>query len=189
MIYELRTYQLHIGKVPSYLKLFETVGYEILSSYARPMGFFFNETGLQNCIHHIWAYEDRAQRAEGRAKLYKDANWMQKFIPYALPHLVEQRTAIFELQDGSPDPLANVGDGTQRLFEMTDSFGAAEVPQPTDNTVMILRATTGDLSRRVHLQAFADEADRSAKLILPDVPAGGHVTTDTLHPTVFSAVR
>ncbi len=189
MIYELRTYDLGIGKVPSYLKLFETVGYTILCRYATPVGFWFTETGVLNRVHHMWCYESRAQRAERRAALMRDAEWTGQFLPYALPHLARQTNVILELAEGAPGkhPRTRATD-TAWLYDLTQ-VSAAEVALSDDATVGVFRATSGDLQQRFWLRAYQDEVDRAARYTVPDLGPGTRIISDTLHPAVFSALR
>lgn len=129
MIYELRTYDLGIGRLPGYLRLFETVGYDLLCRYAQPVGYWFAETGGLNRIHHMWAYASRAERAERRAALYADADWLRDFIPYALPHLERQTNVIYEAEEG--DPLAHARAGATEgrwIYEFAHIRGEPQSP-------------------------------------------------------------
>ncbi|MEM7545223.1 MAG: NIPSNAP family protein [Pseudomonadota bacterium] len=185
MIYELRSYDLGIGKLPGYLRLFETVGYDILCRYARPVGYWFTETGTLNRIHHMWAYDDRAERAKKRAALYADADWLKDFIPYALPHLARQTNAIYIAEAG--DPLAHgragAGDG-KWLYEFAEIRGAA--PPSDAATVVHLKPVSGDLSHRLAIRAFADEVAFADASPWPDT---ARVVSETCHPASFSYLR
>lgn len=185
MIYELRTYDLGIGKLPGYLRLFETVGYEILSRYAQPVGYWFAETGVLNRIHHMWAYESRAQRAENRAALYADPAWLKDFIPYALPHLQRQTNVMLSLEDG--DPLthhrAQATDG-KWIYEFAElSDGALPLG---DDGIALFRYASGDLKKRLMVRAFADETRLAADARWPDTAT---VRSDIYHPTPFSRLQ
>ncbi|MEL7465399.1 MAG: NIPSNAP family protein [Pseudomonadota bacterium] len=185
MNYELRTYDLGIGKLPGYLRLFETVGYEILCRYATPVGYWFAETGTLNRIHHMWAYESRADRAERRAALYADADWLKDFIPYALPHLERQTNAIYVAEAGDPLAYARAGATEGRwLYEFAEFHG--ETPPPDADTVAHLKAVSGDLSRRLAIRAFADEAAFAGTAAWP---VEARVASETWHPTPFSHLR
>lgn len=189
MIYELRTYDLGVGKVPSYLKLFETVGYEILCRYATPVGFWFTETGTLNRVHHMWCYESRAQRAERRASLMRDAEWTGQFLPYALPHLARQTNVMLELAEGTPDKHPRTcAEDAAWLYELS-VVSSAEAALSDDATVGVFKATSGDLGQRFWFRAYKDEVDRAARHQVPDLGPGAQITSDTLHPAVFSALR
>lgn len=185
MIYELRTYDLGIGKLPAYLRLFETVGHAILTRYATPVGYWFAETGPLNRIHHMWCYENRAARAKARAALYADADWLKDFLPYALPHLERQANVILERADGAPDPLAHPragADGAPWLYEFIETEGG-ELDLDAA-TITILRALSGPLSRRIAIRAFPDET------AFAEAPVQtAKAIADTYHPAPFSALR
>jgi hypothetical protein len=81
MIYEMRSYSMKVGSVPTYLKLVEAEGIEIQKSHlGQLVGYFCSEIGPLNEIVHIWAYQDLADRAARRARLAHDARW-QSFLP------------------------------------------------------------------------------------------------------------
>lgn len=81
MIYEIRTYRLRTGTVPTYLRLVEQEGITIQKGYLGALiGHFSSEIGQLNEITHIWAYQDLADRDRRRAALAADPDW-QKFVP------------------------------------------------------------------------------------------------------------
>ena len=65
MIVEERTYQLHVGKVPEYLRLYGEEGRAIQEPILGNMvGWFVqNDIGDLNQVVHLWGYEDLADRA------------------------------------------------------------------------------------------------------------------------------
>ncbi|WP_413990052.1 NIPSNAP family protein [Labrys okinawensis] len=81
MIYEMRTYRLRTGTVPSYLKLVEEEGIAIQRGYlGQLVGYFFSEIGPLNQIVHIWAFADLNDRERRREALAADPAW-QAFMP------------------------------------------------------------------------------------------------------------
>jgi len=81
MVYELRTYRLKTGTVPTYLRLVEDEGISIQKSHlGQLVGYFFSEIGPLNEIVHVWAYADLADRDRRRAALAADPRW-QNFLP------------------------------------------------------------------------------------------------------------
>ena len=81
MIYEMRTYRLKAGAVPTYLKLIEDEGIEVQKSHlGRLIGYFSSDIGPLNEVVHIWAYADLGDRAARRARLAADPRW-QAFVP------------------------------------------------------------------------------------------------------------
>ena len=71
MIVEERTYQLGIGKLPEYLRLYGEEGRAIQEPILGNMVGWFtsNDIGDLNTIVHLWGYEDLADRAARRATM------------------------------------------------------------------------------------------------------------------------
>jgi hypothetical protein len=81
MIYEMRTYRLKTGAVPTYLRLVEEEGISIQKDHLGGLvGYFFSEIGPLNEIVHVWAYADLGDRERRRAALADDPRW-QSFQP------------------------------------------------------------------------------------------------------------
>ena len=77
MIYELRTYTAHPGKLGAWLKTFEETRLPILLRHlGNLVAAFTPETGTINQLVQIWAYEDHADRARRRAALWADPEWL-----------------------------------------------------------------------------------------------------------------
>ena len=65
MIYELRTYQLKMGALPTYLELAENKLLPALAEHGiKPLGFWYTEIGTLNEVVHLWAYTDLNERQE-----------------------------------------------------------------------------------------------------------------------------
>lgn len=81
MIYEMRTYRLRTGTVPSYLRLVEEEGIAIQKEHlGRLIGYFSSEIGPLNEIVHVWAYAGLDDRDRRRNALAADPRW-QTFLP------------------------------------------------------------------------------------------------------------
>ena len=81
MLVEERTYTLHTGKVPEYLRLYEAEGLAIQSRIlGRMVGYFYTEFGTLNQIVHMWGYENLDDRAKRRAQLGADPGW-KAYLP------------------------------------------------------------------------------------------------------------
>ena len=102
MFYEMRTYTLKIGKTQEYLKLFEEVGLPIISKYAKLVGYWYTDIGELNQIIHIWEYSSLDERVEKRKLLYQDPEWVEKFLPIALPMLEKQESKLLNPTNFSP---------------------------------------------------------------------------------------
>ena len=81
MFYEIRTYRLRNGAVPTYLKVVEEEGIEIQKSHlGKLVGYFSSEIGTINEIVHIWAFESLDDRELRRTALNADPAW-KAFLP------------------------------------------------------------------------------------------------------------
>lgn len=103
MIYEMRTYEVHPGKAPEFLKFYEANGLAIISRYARLTGCWTKESGTLNSVVFLWGYEDFGHRSGQRGKLAQDKEW-QAFIPKLLPWLVRQESVFLVPAAFSPTP-------------------------------------------------------------------------------------
>ena len=77
MIVEQRTYTLHPGNVPEYLRLYESEGMAIQTRIlGRLVGYFTTEIGPLNQIIHMWGYDSFEERTKRRAALWADEGWL-----------------------------------------------------------------------------------------------------------------
>ena len=105
MIVEQRTYRLHTGKVPEYLRIYGEQGRAIQEPILGQMVGWFtaNDVGELNRIVHLWAYDDLEDRARRRAQLAADAGW-QQVVAELQPLIREQESTIL-----SPTPWSPIG--------------------------------------------------------------------------------
>lgn len=145
--------------MPAYIEHFEAVGHEILCRFAQPVGYWIAETGALNRLHHLWAYADWSTRAECRAALYADSEWLSRFLPDALPNLARQASTLLSLEAGAPlEHPRYRAKGAPWLYEMSEvSPGEIDVDA---STIAVFQPETGDLRRRIIFRAFSKETDR-----------------------------
>jgi hypothetical protein len=105
MIVEERTYQLHVGKLAEYLRLYGEEGRAIQEPILGHMVGWFtgNDIGDLNLIVHLWAYDDLADRAARRATMAANADW-QAFARKIQPLVVTQNSRIL-----TPAPWSPIG--------------------------------------------------------------------------------
>ena len=94
MLYEMRVYQIKVGALPRYLDLFENKGLPIIKRYCTLVGFWTVESGALNRVVHVWSFPDHAARGEARARWWQDRDWIEDYLPVALP-LVEAQESTF----------------------------------------------------------------------------------------------
>jgi len=94
MIVEERIYNLKVGKVAEYLKLYEQEGMAIQAPILGGFfGYYSTETGTLNMVVHMWAYEDLAERTRRRAQLQADPRW-RAFLPKLAAFIERQENRI-----------------------------------------------------------------------------------------------
>lgn len=101
MLVEMRTYQIVPGKVAEFLTFYERNGLHIISLYARLQGCWTKESGTLNSVVFCWAYDSYAHRAEQRAKLASDPEWLA-FTSRILPYFVHQESVFLTPAPFSP---------------------------------------------------------------------------------------
>jgi hypothetical protein len=101
MIVEMRTYQLHAGYAPEFLKIYQSNGLHIITRYAKLIGCWSQESGTLNSVVFMWGYDDFGHRTAQRALLAKDGEW-QAFVPSILPFLAHQESVFLNPVAFSP---------------------------------------------------------------------------------------
>jgi hypothetical protein len=102
MIYEMRTYQLKVGTVQTYVKQFQEKGLPIVSEYCTLVGYWTVESGPLNRVVHIWSFKDMEDRRSSREKWWQDADWTEGYLPLALPLVESQESTILTAAAFSP---------------------------------------------------------------------------------------
>ena len=96
MYVEERMYTVQVGKAPEYFRLYQSEGMETqLKHLPHMVGYYVTETGPQNLIVHMWAYEDLNQRERCRASMQADPAW-QAYVAKIRPLIVSQDTRIMK---------------------------------------------------------------------------------------------
>jgi hypothetical protein len=65
VVYEMRTYTLHVGKMGEAVKLYTEFGYPALQKGGQDkklIGYFQADTGMINQLVHLWKFNDDADR-------------------------------------------------------------------------------------------------------------------------------
>jgi NIPSNAP len=76
VIVDERTYTIHIGKIPEYLRLYQAEGLEIQKrTLGNLIGYFVTEVGPLSTVVHLWAYDSMEERTKRRAALAADPAW------------------------------------------------------------------------------------------------------------------
>ena len=99
MIADHRTYTLRPGKVPAWMKKYETEGLPIQRKHlGKLIGIFTTEIGNLHQVVLIWAYDSLADRDQRREAMGADPAW-QKYIGelWAMDVIQAQEIKILKL--------------------------------------------------------------------------------------------
>jgi len=78
MLYDVRTYTTHPGKLQKQLALYKEKGFATQCQHlGKPFAFLLPETGNINAFTHIWCYKDAADRELRRAAMKADPAWIE----------------------------------------------------------------------------------------------------------------
>jgi hypothetical protein len=78
MLFDHRTYTCKPGTLPRHMALYEKHGLAAQQRHlGKPLFYGITETGLVNSFVHIWVYADAADRAEKRAAMQADPEWIE----------------------------------------------------------------------------------------------------------------
>ena len=109
MIYELRTYTFHPGKINQYLEVAKNVGRPVRGQdYGINCGYWTSEFGSLNQIWHLWQYESMEERARLRDALSKNERWTKEYMPAIRPLIQRQDIRFLNAVNG-PNPPAIPG--------------------------------------------------------------------------------
>jgi len=100
MIYELRVYTLHPGRMKEYLKTFEE-NLPIREKHSKLAGLWYTEVGQLNQVFNLWGYRDLSHREAVRNGIGGDPDW-QKVVARLLPMIVTMKNCILVPADFSP---------------------------------------------------------------------------------------
>lgn len=102
MLFEMRTYTIRPGRLAAYVADFEHRGLPIIARHAQLVAYWTSESGALNQVVHVWRYRDAAHRAEQRARLYADADWIDGYLPTALDDVQYQESRVLTAATFSP---------------------------------------------------------------------------------------
>jgi hypothetical protein len=119
MIYELRTYTFHAGKLPAYLKLQEEVGRPVRGDdYGKCHGYWTAEFGQLNQVWHLWSYASLDDRATQRDALAQNKRWTTEYVPNVRPLLMRQDIRFLNPVKDITPPKTQGGVYELRIYRM-----------------------------------------------------------------------
>jgi len=76
-VYELRTYNVIVGKMAEVVALYKTQGWPAVARHPdRLVGYFTGDVGALNQLVHLWKFEDDADRRAFWAGVFADEQFM-----------------------------------------------------------------------------------------------------------------
>ena len=103
-IFELRTYQVTVGKMAEVVKLYSTLGWPAVAKHpAKLVGYFTGDIGALNQLVHLWKFDDDADRRAFWAALFADPDFMA-FAAQLRPLLQSQDNKLLLAAPWGPSP-------------------------------------------------------------------------------------
>lgn len=103
-IYELRTYQVVVGKMADVVELYRTEGYPAVAKHPpKLVGYFTGDIGALNELVHLWKFDDDADRRAFWSALFADEAFMA-FARKLRPMLLSQNNKLLMASPWGPHP-------------------------------------------------------------------------------------
>ena len=100
MIYDMRTYDIAIGKTPEYMAAVREIALPVRESYGVKLaGWYYTDVGALNKVVHIWAYRDYAHFEEAREAFRTDERWVNDYVPRVKGIVLRQENQIMLASD------------------------------------------------------------------------------------------
>jgi NIPSNAP protein len=172
VIYELRIYTFHPGKLSDYLKLNAEVGRKIRGdAYGKFEGGFTTEFGVLNQYVHLWSYADLNERERVRVELSKNEAWGKEYVSKIRPLMMAQQNKIM-----SPVTAIKPPTDTGNLYELrwyraypgrlgewlSLATGVLPTREKYSRNVGYWQTEVSQLNEGVHLWVYKDLNERAA---------------------------
>jgi len=103
-IFELRTYDVVVGKMAEVVELYKAEGWPALQRHPqRLVGYFTGDVGAVNQLMHLWKFNDDADRRAFWAGVYGDEQFMA-FARKLRPLLLSQNNKLMLSAPWGPHP-------------------------------------------------------------------------------------
>jgi hypothetical protein len=121
LIYDMRTYDIAMGKTPEYMAAVREVALPVRESYGVKLaGWYYTDIGALNRVVHIWAYRDYAHFEEAREAFRTDERWLNDYVPRVKGIVLRQENQIMRASDFFESMLME-SDSTECDMAETDS--------------------------------------------------------------------
>ena len=103
-IYELRTYQVIVGKMAEVQRLYREQGWPAIDRHPKKLvGYFTGDVGALNELVHLWKFDDDNDRRAFWAGLFGDPDFMA-FAAQLRPLLKHQENKLMLAAPWGPQP-------------------------------------------------------------------------------------
>ena len=105
-LYELRTYELYVGKLQDAVKLYQDMAWPVFEAGgydAKLVGYFVSDVGTLNSIVHMWKFEDDVDRRAHWASLFSNDDFMA-FAAQFRPLVMKQENQLLQAAPWGPHP-------------------------------------------------------------------------------------
>ena len=124
MIYDMRTYDIAMGKTPEYMAAVREIALPVRESYGVKLaGWYYTDVGALNKVVHIWAYRDFAHFEEAREAFRSDERWINDYVPRVKGIVLRQENQLMRASDFFESMLME-SDSTECVAEEADSDDA-----------------------------------------------------------------
>jgi hypothetical protein len=211
MIYELRTYTFHNGKLPAYIQHVEKVGRPVRGDdYGKCHGYWTTEFGQLNQAWHLWSYASLDERTRSRDALSNNARWTKEYVPVVQPMLQRQdirflnpvvdikppatRGGVYELRiyRTQPGKAAQWAQLFKSVFPVREKYSpnvclwTGEAPQPNE---VVHMWNYPDVNTRMNVRAECARDPDWQAFIAQGGPLLMEMQSTLLIPTPFSPMR
>jgi hypothetical protein len=172
MIYELRTYTFHPGKLGDYLKLNAEVGRKIRGDqYGKFEGGWTTEFGVLNQYVHLWSYADLNERERLRVELSKNEAWGREYVSKIRPLMMAQQNKILSLVSAFKPPADGGNLYELRWYRtypgklgewLSLAMGILPKRETFSRNVGYWQTEVAQLNEAVHLWVYRDLNERAA---------------------------
>jgi NIPSNAP len=208
MIYELRTYTFHPGKIPAWLELVPRI-LSLRADADKCRGYWTAEFGQLNQGWHLWGYDSLDQRAQLRAEMPKNERLAKELLPAVRSLLQRQDTrflnpvidlkppasgGIYEIRIYRAQP-GMAGAWTQLIksylparekYSPIVGLWTGEAPQPNE---VLHMWNYPDLNTRAKVRAEFQRDPEWQAFVAANTPKLLEMQSVLLMPTPFSALR
>ncbi len=103
-VYELRTYNVIVGKMPEAIGYYQKMAWPVLERYqSKLVGYFISDTGALHQLVHLWKFDDDNDRRAHWKALFAEPDF-QEFAKHFRPLVQAQNVQLLLAAPWGPHP-------------------------------------------------------------------------------------